>query len=145
MADILLKCEKARAELETLIDRDVTEYGKASCGMKSFAKGSKELEEVYKSAAEPPLEVCRIAGECIRLCGELAEIGNRNLITDTAIAAIFLEGAFFAGKFNVYINLKYIKDLAYVEKIHGILSPLESEIPALKEAVLERCEDMIGG
>ena len=56
----------------------------------------------------PPYEVCKISADCLKLCDELVICGNKNLITDTAIAAICLEGAFFSAKFNVYINLKYI-------------------------------------
>jgi formiminotetrahydrofolate cyclodeaminase len=78
------------------------------------------------------------------MCEELAGIGNKNLITDTAIAALFLESAFFAAKFNVYINLKYIKDLEFVGKIHRALAPLEDTLPKLKEEILEKCEDVIG-
>ena len=77
------------------------------------------------------------------MCQGLAECVNKNLITDIAAAAILIEGAFFAAKFNVYVNLKYIKDLEYIEKVHKILSPLEEEMPKLKEEILERCEEVI--
>ena len=73
----------------------------------------------------------------------MAKYGNKNLITDTAIAAIFLEGAFFSAKFNVYINLKYIKDIDFVGEVHKVLAPLEESMPVLKEEILEMCEEII--
>ena len=73
----------------------------------------------------------------------MAKYGNKNLVTDTAIAVILLEGAFFSAKFNVYINLKYIKDMDFIGGIHKILQPLEEELPKLKEEILEKCEDVI--
>ena len=98
---------------------------------------------MYKEAMRPPYEVCKISAECLKLCEELVGRGNKNLITDTAIAAICLEGAFFAAKFNVYINLKYIKDMDFIGSIHKVLQPLEEELPKLKEEILEKCEDVI--
>jgi formiminotetrahydrofolate cyclodeaminase len=91
----------------------------------------------------PPYEVCKICAECLRLCEKLVACGNKNLITDTAIAAIMLEGAFFAAKYNVYINLKYVKDADFIGSVHGVLQPLEEELPGLKEKILEKCEDVI--
>ncbi|MFA5147027.1 MAG: cyclodeaminase/cyclohydrolase family protein [Candidatus Omnitrophota bacterium] len=143
IADLLVKAGNFRDELEELVDRDVEAYGKLSNAMKTLQKNSPELEKAYKEAAAVPFEICKIASECLRLCGVLAESGNKNLVTDTAIAAIMLEGAFLSAKFNVYINLKYMKDTAYIGTVHRSLSPLEGEMKRLKEEILERCEDVI--
>ena len=140
---ILTKVNKASARLKSLVDEDVEAYGKLSKSLKTLKEGSAELEKSFKDALNPPFEMCKLCDECLRLCGELVEIGNKNLITDIAIAAILLEGAFFSAKFNVYINLKYIKDMDYIGKIHKVLAPLEEELPKLKEEILEKCEDVI--
>ncbi len=140
--DILKKSEAARKKLQALIDTDVEAYGKLSKTMEG-SKNTKKLDDAYKEALQPPYEVCKISAECLKLCEDLVECGNKNLITDTAIAAICLEGAFFAARFNVYINLKYINDMDYVGQIHKILSPLEEAMPKLKEEILEKCEDVI--
>lgn len=142
-SDILKKCEEYREKLEGLIDKDVVAYGKLSKAMKEHAKDSAELETAFKEAANPPYEICRIAADALKLCGTLADIGNKNLITDTAIAAIMLEGAFFSAKFNVYVNMKYIKDMSWVGCIHEALSGLEKDMPKLKEGILEKCEEII--
>ena len=141
-AEVLKKSEDARKKLLGLIDADVEAYGKLSKALKE-TKDAAKLEIAYKEALNPPCEVCRITAECLKLCGELVECGNKNLITDAAIAAIMLEGAFFAAKFNVYINLKYIKDMDFIGGIHKVLQPLEEELPKLKEEILEKCEDVI--
>lgn len=142
--DILKKTEDARKRLQALIDADIEAYGKLSKALKEArGKGQGPGDEVFKEAAKPPYEVCKISAECLKLCKELAERGNKNLITDVAIAAICLEGAFFAAKYNVYINLKYIKDTDFIEEIHKVLQPLEEELPKLKEDILEKCEEVI--
>lgn len=143
-AEILKKSEEARKKLQTLVDADVEAYGKLSKALKGLRASSQGPgDEVYKEALMPPYEVCRIAAENLKLCNELASCGNKNLITDTAIVAICLEGAFFAAKYNVYINLKYIKDMDFIGSIHKVLQPLEEELPKLKEEILEKCEDVI--
>lgn len=135
--EILKKSEDARKKFEKFVDADVEAYSKLS----KAGKGAGD--EVYKEALAPPYETCILSAKCLRMCGELAEYGNKNLITDTAIAVIFLEGAFFAAKYNVYINLKYIKDMDFVGGIHKELQPLEEELPKLKEEILEKCEEVI--
>lgn len=143
VSGILTKLNKNKGRLERLIDEDVDSYNRLSIRMKGFNKDAPELQPFYKEASDVPLEICAIAAESLKLCDELAECGNRNLVTDTAAAAIMLEGAFFSAKYNVYINLKFIKDLNYIEKAHNLLSPLEETMPKLKEDILEKCEDII--
>lgn len=143
VADILVKCENYRSELEELIDEDIAAYDKLAAAMKKPEKDAAKLESLYKEAAGVPLDVCKIASECLKLCKVLAECGNKHLLTDVAIAAILLEGAFFSAKFNVYINLKFVKDTDHVGSIHGVLAPLEEKLPALKGEILEMCEEVI--
>jgi len=142
-ADILIKAGNFRDELEALIDKDVEAYKKLSRVMKEHGNDAAKLDAALREAAEPPFETCKIASECLKLCAELVECGNKNLITDTAIAAVMLEGAFFSAKFNVYVNLKCMKDMGYIGEIHNVLAPLEESMPKLKEEILEMCEDVI--
>jgi formiminotetrahydrofolate cyclodeaminase len=140
---VLKKSLEARKGLEALIDADIEAYGRLSNAMKETKDPSK-LETVFKGAVQPPYDVCVIAAECLRLCVDLVDCGNKALVTDTAIAAICLEGAFFAAKYNVYISLRHIKDMDFIGKVHGVLQPLEEELPKLKEDILEKCEEVIG-
>ena len=140
---ILVKIEKFRNQLQGLIDEDVAVYNKLAKALKQKKRDPDSLEVLRKEAADVPFEVCRISSECLKLCKEAAECGNENLITDSAIAAIMFEGAFLAAKFNVYINLKYIKDMEYIGEVHKVLAPLEKEMPKLKEEIIEKCEDVI--
>ena len=139
---ILKKAETARKRLQELIDADIEAYGKLSKALKD-CKDPAKLDALYREAAKPPYEVCRISAECLKLCEDLAGLCNKNLITDVAIAAICLEGAFFAAKYNVYINLKHVKDMDFIGEMHKVLQPLEGELPKLKEEILEKCEDAI--
>lgn len=144
IADILIKAQKFDSELRTLIDEDVRAYRRLAEGLKNSSGDDAKKDELYKGAMEPPFLVCEISGKCMKLCLELARCGNKNLITDTAIAAVLFDAAFSAAKFNVYVNLKYIKDTGCIEKAHNVLAPLEAEMPKLREEILEVCEDAIG-
>lgn len=144
VAGILDKADKARAAFQGLIDKDVQAYEALSGGIKEYGKDSPKLDELYKEAANVPFEIARLSADCLKLCNTLADCGNSNLVTDTAIAAILLEGSFFSAKYNVYINLKCIKDMGYIANIHKILAPLEEMMPKLKEEIIEKCEDVIG-
>lgn len=143
VADILVKCENYRSQLEELVDEDVEAYKKLTDALNKPGKEKMGLEDLYKKAAGVPFDVCKISADCLKLCKVLADCGNKHLITDVAIAAILLEGAFFSAKFNVYVNMKYIKDTDYVGELHGVLAPLEGELPGLKEEILEMCEEVI--
>jgi len=126
-----------------LIDLDVEAYSRLSKSMKECAQDAVKMDAVCKEAVKPPYEVCKISAGLLKACKNLIECGNKNLITDIATAVICLEGAFFAAKFNVYINLKYIKDMDFIGEIHKVLQPLEEELPKLKEEILEKCEGII--
>lgn len=143
VADILVRASEAKAELERLVDADVEAYSKLSKAIKELQKNSPELDAAYREAANVPFEICKIASKMLKICMELALVGNKNLVTDTAIAAVLLEGAFFSAKYNVYVNLKYIKDMEYIGSVHKILAPLEESMPKLKEEILEACEDVM--
>ncbi len=143
VAGILSEIRKFDSKLRSLIDEDVSAYKKLAGSLKGAAGDEAALEALYKGALRPPFTVCEITGKCMKLCRALAECGNKNLVTDTAIAAILFEAAFFSAKFNVYINLKYVKDTDYIAGIHGVVTALEESMPKLKEEVLEMCEDVI--
>lgn len=143
VSEILKKAQAYRQRLEDLIDEDVEAYSNLSKVMKGSEKDAFKLEAAYKEAVKAPYETCKIVFDAIKLCGELVDIGNKNLITDTAIAAILLEGAFFSAKFNVYINLKYVKDMGWVGCVHEALVTHEKLIPKMKEEILEKCEEVI--
>lgn len=142
-ADIMVKMQQFNDELHDLIDKDVVAYEKLSRHMKELKSDPARLDRAFKDALEPPFEVCKISAECLKLCRELVKCGNTNLISDTATAAMMIEAAFFSAKYNVYANLRFIKDMKFIEETHAILSPLEDLIPKLKEEILEACEDIV--
>lgn len=91
---IIEKSEGLRKEFLDLVDLDVAAYK------------SKNLRD----ALNVPFMLARLCFEAIKLCPPLIVKGNRNLISDLAVAAVMLESAFVSAYFNVAINLKLLQD-----------------------------------
>lgn len=140
IATILVRLEKMRGEFEILVDRDVDGYNELSKALKDNKSDPGLLEKAYRAAAEPPLEICNKIGECIDICGELVSIGNKNLITDTAVAAVMLEAAFQSSKFNALINLKYMKDDRFITSTKELLLARGKDILRIKDDVVKKAE-----
>ena len=98
---ILNKSEALRLEFLRLTDLDVIAYR------------SKDARDSLNT----PFMIARLCAEGIKLCEPLLKKGNINLISDVAVAAVFLESSFASAYFNVEINLKSIHDKKLTRKI----------------------------
>lgn len=94
LKSILIKSERLRKQLLELVDLDVAAY---------------QSKNIRKSLATP-LRLAKLCCQAAKLCPPLIKKGNVNLISDVAVAAVFLESAFAAACFNVEINLKNLAD-----------------------------------
>ncbi len=96
---VLIKSEKLRKLFLDLVDLDVAAY---------------QSKNIRKSLATP-LRLARLCCQAAKLCPPLIKKGNVNLITDVAVAAIFLESAFVSACFNVEVNLKSLADVGLTQ------------------------------
>ena len=69
-----------------------------------------QLQSALHAAAMVPVEVIQTVKFMLQDLEQLALFGNRNLITDVAIAAELLIAAIASSEFNVRINLKQLVD-----------------------------------
>jgi len=90
----LRQSERLRKRFLDLVDLDVAAYKSRN----------------IKRALGVPLEIARLCFEAIGLCPDLVKKGNKNLISDVAVAVELLESSFAAARVNVDINLKYLAD-----------------------------------
>ena len=129
LKSILEKSEKLRTEFLDLVDLDVVAYK------------SKNLRD----ALDIPFMVARLCFEGIKLCPPLIKKGNINLISDVAVAAIFLESAFSAAYFNVEINLKLLADKKLSKAVRKELKRKEKMIKDIREKTEEKGGEIIRG
>jgi methenyltetrahydrofolate cyclohydrolase len=113
---IIKKSEKARSVFLDLVDRDVAAYK------------SKDM----RKALSVPLDICRLCFDAISLCPALITKGNKNLISDVAVAAVLLESGFVSAMFNVEINLKFIGDKALAKKLRKELQSKKRRIQRIR-------------
>jgi len=109
---ILVKSEKLRKQFLELVDLDAAAYQ------------SKDA----KKALMVPLKLAQLSLQAAKLCPVLVKKGNVNLISDVAVAAIFLESAFASAGFNVEINLKTLADLRFYQKTRKELNRMYKTI-----------------
>lgn len=124
LTGILVKSEKLRKDLLDLVDLDVLAY---------------QSKNVRKALAMP-LKLARLCCQAAKLCPPLIRKSNLNLISDVAVAAVFLESAFVAACFNVQINLKSLADTKLTQRIRKELNQMHKIILKIRR----NTEDGVG-
>lgn len=104
------------------------------------AKRTEALQQAYKDAANVPLKIGKISYAIFDLAYEAVTKGNKNLITDGAIAAINARAAVKSAFLNVRINLAGIKDANFVEEINSYMNDVESQLDKREEEILKFCK-----
>ncbi|MBN2373613.1 cyclodeaminase/cyclohydrolase family protein [bacterium] len=102
------------------------------------------IQDACKQALKVPSKVMEAGARMLSLLSELVEIGNKNLITDTGVAAILSLAAVESAALNVRINLVFIKDEAFVKEKGDWISDIEAECRANKDAVMEKVNKACG-
>jgi len=145
-------CIKARDELLALVDEDVRAYGAVSAAY-SMPRGTKEeksarrgaIQKALVTAMDAPLRVVRVCREALRATALLADVANRNLMSDVGVAALLAEAALRAGKLNVEINLKYLKDEVLSGATRREINEAAAEARSLVGTTMEKVASEVGG
>lgn len=116
LKSILAHAQRLRKKFLRLLDADVQAY---------------QGKDAAKSLSVP-LEVCDLCEKAIGLCGPLLTKGNKNLVSDVAVAAVLLEAAFACAYANVLINLQSARDRQRVAKIRKALAASAKKIRRIR-------------
>ncbi|MBN2394917.1 MAG: cyclodeaminase/cyclohydrolase family protein [Candidatus Atribacteria bacterium] len=84
------------------------------------------IQEEFKEAALVPLEVAEDVVQFMDVIAKVVEMGNKNAISDGAVAAIMARSATLGALYNVKINLQSIKDETFVNETTEKVQLLES-------------------
>ncbi|MFP4026708.1 MAG: cyclodeaminase/cyclohydrolase family protein [Candidatus Brocadiia bacterium] len=122
--DVLQTLEVARQKLLALVDADVKAYGAVNeaYGMPKDTDEQKQerreaIQAALKEAMKVPLNIMRQCRTVSETSADLVGIANQNLLTDVAVSAVLSEAACAAARFNVDVNLKYIKDDSVADEV----------------------------
>jgi formiminotetrahydrofolate cyclodeaminase len=122
MRAVLEKAERLRGELTGMIQADIdvfnlvmTAYGLPKETDVEKAARSVRIQEVLKQATDAPLACARLCLEVISLSREVAEKGNRNVVSDAGVAVMAAYAGVKSAALNVYVNAGSIKDREFAQ------------------------------
>jgi len=135
MQDIAKDAFQYREKLIRAIDRDSDAYNDVLIAFQ-LPKGTDQeetqrkraIQEALKEAARVPLDVAREAFKVIELAGKVLKQGNKNAVTDAAVAVMMARTAVLSALYNVKINLASIKDASFIKDVGKEVTHMESEI-----------------
>lgn len=151
MIDLCEKTENLRIRLLSLVQRDIDAFNALMSSYRlpknteeEKALRSSAILEATKAATEVPLAVMDTCAEAFPLLLIFVEKGNPNAISDSACGAIFCKAAIDAAVFNVYINVKTMKDADYVEKHLSHAEEVQKRCGILAEEVVSLSRQRLG-
>lgn len=139
------------ASLMGLVDQDSRAYDAVVTAFK-MPKGTEEekaararaIQEAFKEAVEAPLAVMRLSCRAAEWLKVAIEKGNPNAASDAAVGALAIRTAVMGAKFNVAINLGYIKDEDYTARVRAEVSEILTGCEVTVSEVIARFEDTVG-
>ncbi|MCG2774296.1 MAG: cyclodeaminase/cyclohydrolase family protein [Desulfobacterales bacterium] len=143
MQDIAKDAFQYRERLIRYIEKDSNAYNDVMTAIK-LPKGTEQernnreraIQEALINATLVPLDVARDAFKIIELAGKAVKQGNKNAVSDAAVAVMMARTAVLSALYNVKINLASIKDTNFVEEIREEIKHMESEIVNREREIL---------
>ena len=132
-------------KLTKLIDRDANAFNGVMAAFKlpkdtvdAKAKRSAKIQEEYKNAALVPMETVRTCKSVLDIILEIGTRGNKNAMSDIAVATLNTLTGLKGAAFNVEINLPSIKDQKFNSQMKEELAAI---MKGLDEKVLKLIND----
>ncbi len=151
MEGYLERSEALRQELLRLVDEDARAFDAvAACyGMPKETEEEKAarrtaLQQALKGAAQVPFVTAERCLEVIHLAKPVGAKGNVNVVSDAAVAAHLAYAGLRSALINVRINLKFIRDEAFVAEWAERVGRLQQGAEALYQEALEACQQTLG-
>lgn len=145
MEEIAKETIRYREKLVQDIDRDSDAYAAVMAAFQ-LPKGTDEkkaerteaVQNALKNAARVPLSVAEDAFNILELAGKTLEKGNRNAVTDAAVAAMSARTAVLGALYNVKINLASIKDAEFCREVRERIDFLERHVGMKEKEILSK-------
>ncbi len=116
------QAEDLRVRLMDLVDRDAAAFeplSRAYAIPKEDPERGAVMEQCLRAAAEPPMEILRLACEAIDLHAQMAERGSAMVLSDVGTGVALCLAALDGGLLNVKVNTKLMADRAYAQTLDG--------------------------
>ena len=142
---IIERAERLRTRFQQLIQADIEAYGQLSACFKLPRATSEEktartkaIQERLVEAALVPLEMAERAAELIWCCQRVAEIGNKNVLSDIGVAATLALAAGSGASWMVKTNIQILKDQARANELNARLQTALETISAGRQQVIDK-------
>lgn len=127
------------------IDRDAEAYRSVLQAFKR-PKGTEAEKQIrnetiqaaFKQAAHVPLQVAEAACSLFKLIEKVVTQGNKNAVTDGAVAALTAGAAVHAALYNVQVNLGSIKDQVFVDKTSARVKTIQTQVEKTEREILAK-------
>jgi glutamate formiminotransferase/formiminotetrahydrofolate cyclodeaminase len=134
LEEIIISAEAADTRFKALIDEDAGAYDAVLNAYRKPKETEPEkqarsaaIQAAFIHAADVPMETMELAEKLLLNVRCIAEKGNVNAITDTAVAISMLGSAVRGSRLNVEVNLKYITNDNYKNEMTAKLKKLQKE------------------
>lgn len=151
MKEFLKESEHLRTEFIKLVDLDAEAFNEIIAAYKLPKKTDEEkhirkeaIQAATRKAILVPVRTIELAIELLSLAKETAESGNKNAVSDAAVAASLGSATMESGWFNVKINLNGITDNNFIEEIATHVETLFEEGDELFEDTMDIVDKRIG-
>lgn len=145
---IVQAVEKLRTRFQQLLQEDIDAYARLSACFKMPRETAEErvartnaIQERLLDAAHVPLAVVECAAEVVRYSHRIAEIGNVNVLSDIAAAAMLATSAGNAASWMVRVNVKSLKDVELAQGMNQRLQVALESIARISQQVTDRVRD----
>jgi formiminotetrahydrofolate cyclodeaminase len=142
---IIERVERLRTRFQQLIQADIEAYGQLSASFKMPRTTSEEkaaraqaIQEQLLGAALVPLEMVECAAELVQDCQRIAEIGNKNVLSDIGVAATLAFSTGSGASWMVQTNVQILKDRTRADELNTRLQTALEAISAGRQQVVNR-------
>ncbi len=146
----LLRTEALRGELLALADEDIVAfngvmatYGLPKATDEEKAARTVAIQSATKGAAKVPMTVAEKCLAVLELVAPVGSQGNTNVVSDAGVAMYLGFAALQSALINVNINLKFIKDEAFVAEFAARRDTVLAAAQAAYAAGKAACENTL--
>ena len=133
MKAIAQEASKLKLKLVLAIDNDSNAYNDVMSAIRlprdteaEKSQREKAIQSRLKKATLIPMSVAEDAARVMDLAGKTLASGNKNAITDGAVGVMMAKTAILSALYNVKINLRIIKDKAFIDRTSKKVEEMET-------------------
>lgn len=143
MKEIAKDAFNYRGKLVHDIDRDsdafndvVSAYKLPKSTEENRSNRDRAIQQGLKNAVSVPLSVAKDALRLMELAARVVENGNKNAVTDGAVATMMARTSVLSALYNVKINLLSITDKAFVKDVAKQIKHMEKHTQEREKEIL---------